>query len=164
MLTFNTGLQWTAGQMDDVAIGAAEGIQLGTKFGFPLWQSMNSLFYLSAQASMNKLSDVGPALQAANNLHNAYRAGTTTASWVLANTLISLHCWDEAKSLLAQTLNEIDKYEDYYCHADLLRLSSLCHIHDGDIELARQKLAVEQGAHGLLPPISQALSDPRLQQ
>ncbi|PXX39891.1 AAA family ATPase [Undibacterium pigrum] len=170
MLTFNTAMCWTAGQIDEVSILAGEGVQLGTQYGFPLWQSMNSLFYLSAQASGGKLKDFTPALQAADNLHNAYRAGTTTASWVLASTLIKLHCWDEARYLLNKTLSEIDKYEDYYCHADLLRLSSLCHMQDGNPELARETLdhalemATAQGAQGLLRAISQTMTVLQLQQ
>jgi len=170
MLTFNTAMCWTAGQMDEVTMLAGEGVQLGTQFGFPLWQSMNSLFYLSAQANGNKLEDIKPALQAAENLHGAYRAGTTTASWVLASTLIKLQCWEEAKSLLEKTLSEIDKYEDYYCHADLLRLSSLCHMQEGDIDLAIEtlekalKMATAQGALGLLDAIRQAIVDSQLLQ
>lgn len=170
MLTFNTAMCWTAGQMDKVAKLAGEGVQLGTQFGFPLWQSMNSLFYLSAQANGNKLKDIMPALQAAENLHSAYRAGTTTASWVLANTLIRLQCWDEARSLLDKTLSEIDKYEDYYCHADLLRLSSLCFMQEGDIGLASETLeqalqmATAQGALGLFDAIRQAMADCQLLQ
>ncbi len=170
MLTFNTAMCWTAGQRDEAAKLAGEGVQLGTQFGFPLWQSMNSLFYLSAQANGNKLKDIMPALEAAENLHSAYRAGTTTASWVLASTLIKLQCWDEAKSLLDKTLSEIDKYEDYYCHADLLRLSSLCLMQEGDIGLASETLeqalqmATAQGAVGLFDAIRQAMADCQLLQ
>ncbi len=170
MLTFNTALCWTAGQMEEAAKLAGEGVQLGTQFGFPLWQSMNSLFYLSAQANGNKLRDIRPALQASENLHSAYRAGTTTASWVLASTLIRLQCWGEAKSLLDKTLDEIDKYEDYYCHADLLRLRSLCHMHEGDIGLATEileqalQMATAQGAVGLFDAIRQAMKDCQLLQ
>ncbi|MCH8621377.1 AAA family ATPase [Undibacterium sp. TS12] len=165
MLTFNAALHWTKGQVDQVMVCSGEGVALGTQFGFPLWQSMNSLFYLSAQASRNDLQDAAPALQAADALHGAYRAGTTTASWVLASTLVSLNRWSEAKSLLLQTLADIDRYEDYYCHSDLLRLQGLCQIHEGELELARQTLqhalqmAETQGALGLIPRIRQSLNE-----
>ena len=163
MLTFAAGLCWSDECPDDSAALAAEGVHLGTQFGFPLWQSMNSLFYLAAQARNQQLTDPGPALEAAENLKDAYRAGTTTARWVLSDTLIHLGCQEEAKVLLEQSIRDIDMYEDYYCHADLLRLYSICLSQQGrgsdalDALRQGQAIADTQGALGVLRKIDLAI-------
>ncbi|MFZ6771359.1 AAA family ATPase [Undibacterium sp. SXout7W] len=163
MLTFAAGVCWTDERSDDSALLAAEGVQLGTQFGFPLWQSMNSLFYLSAQARKQQLTDPRPALDAAESLRDAYRAGTTTARWVLSDTLVHLGCWEQAQALLEQSIRDIDVYEDYYCHADLLRLYSMCLVQQGQVSEALQALrqgleiAEHQGALGVIRKITLAI-------
>lgn len=154
MLTFTAAMYWTA--RDDQAVLEHAGLatRLARRHGFPLWHSMNALFSLWARAHQGKLQGIAPALDAVGTLQQAYRSGTSTARWVLADTLLTLRRTDEAAALLRVVTEDVERYQDYYCESAILGLQARCEDTAGRSGTALRRraraLAELQGAHGLL--------------
>jgi len=152
-LSFAAAMSWTDRDMDALTAYATQGAQLGRRHGFPLWQGVNELFLAWAAAQRGELRDTAPLVAAAAQMQQSYQAGTTTARWVMATTLVRLSAWREAEALLRQTLADADAMHDHYCRADLLRLLAACEGRRGrQAELLGEAaaLAGQQGAVGLL--------------
>lgn len=151
-LSFAAAMSWTDRDVDALVAYAAHGAQLGRRHGFPLWQGVNELFLAWAAAHRGELRDTAPLMAAAAQMQQSYQAGTTTARWILATTLVRLSAWREAGALLRQTLAHADAMQDHYCRADLLRLLAACEGRRGrQDDLLREAAAVarQQGAVGL---------------
>lgn len=151
MLSFKAAVHWSAAEPVACLQTAGEGLALAGRHGFPLWQGINGLFCLAAQAQAGELDDAAPLLQAAQTMRQAYQAGTTTARWIVASSLMQLGRQREVEALLEQTLAEALAHGQHYCRADLLQLLAGCRA-DGAEALRHQAtaLAREQGALGLL--------------
>lgn len=152
-LSFAAAMSWTDRDVDALTAYAAQGAQLGRRHGFPLWQGVNELFLAWAAAQRGELRDTAPLMAAAAQMQQSYQAGTTTARWIMATTLVRLSAWREAQALLRQTLADAERMDDHYCRADLLRLLAACEGRRGrHAELLREAAAVarRQGAVALL--------------
>ncbi|MFN3304980.1 MAG: hypothetical protein ACK44A_14855, partial [Roseateles sp.] len=152
-LSFAAAMSWTDRDLDALMGYATQGAQLGRRHGFPLWQGVNELFLAWAAAQRGELRDTAPLRAAAEQMRLSYQAGTTTARWVMATTLVRLCAWREAEALLRQTLADADAMHDHYCRADLLRLLAACEGRRGrQDELLGEAAALvaQQGAVGLM--------------
>ncbi|QPF76108.1 AAA family ATPase [Roseateles sp. DAIF2] len=160
VLSFAAAMRMSMRDVSGVRRHALEGLQLGTRFGFPLWQGTNGLFDLWAQAELGLVSDPGPVLRAAEQMRQAYQAGTATARWIVASALVRLGLHVDALAFIEQALADAEAFEDHYCRADLLLLSGRCLAAQGQAVLARQRrdaaeqLAQAQGARGLLAQLA----------
>ncbi len=156
MLSFQAAMLWSAGAYGACAQVAEEALAQASRHGFALWQGVNGLFGLAARAQSGSLRDVTALLQAAQLMRQAYRAGSTTARWVLARALLCLGQRDETVALLRQTLDEAQAHGQHFCRADLLCLLAQALEQRGEtgpaIALRQQacSLAQAQGALGLL--------------
>lgn len=151
-LSFAAAMSWTDRDVDALTAYAGQGAQLGRRHGFPLWQGVNELFLAWAAAQRGELRDTAPLMAAAAQMQQSYQAGTTTARWIMATTLVRLSAWREAQALLRQTLADAERMDDHYCRVDLLRLLAACEGRRGrHAELLREAaaLAGQQGAAGL---------------
>ncbi|HEY0957224.1 MAG TPA: AAA family ATPase [Roseateles sp.] len=152
-LSFAAAMSWTDRDLDALTAYATQGAQLGRRHGFPLWQGVNELFLAWAAAQRGELRDTASLMAAAEQMRQSYQAGTTTARWVMATTLVRLCAWREAEALLRQTLADAEAMRDHYCRADLLRLLAACEGRRGrQDELLGEAaaLAEQQGAVGLM--------------
>lgn len=152
-LTFAVAMHWCRGSVEDVVRLGSEAHALAKRHGLPLWEGVNGLFLLWAQARMGALTDTGSLFGAAAMMQEAYQAGITTSRWIAIHALVAQGAWDEADSLLAVTIKEADFHEDQYCLADLIWLQGESRMHRGypleaqeywqqALTLARQQKAV----------------------
>lgn len=151
-LSFAAAMSWTDRDVDALRTYAAQGAQLGRRHGFPLWQGVNELFLAWAAAQLGELRDTAPLMTAAAQMQQSYQAGTTTARWIMATTLVRLSAWREAQALLRQTLADAERMDDHYCRADLLRLLAACEGRRGrhaELLAEAAALVAQQGAVGL---------------
>lgn len=168
MLTFAAAMNWTRGRPHPVLRHAGEAQALATRLGYPLWQGMNGLFLAWARVRTGHADAAAQVLQAAEQVDRAYKAGRSTARWILASTLTLLGQHEAARRLLRPALPEAETDEDHYCLPGLLMLLSDCERHAGDWAradaLASQAcaLAREQRALGWLarhaPALARALA------
>ncbi|QLI81192.1 AAA family ATPase [Chitinibacter fontanus] len=158
MLAFASAERWCADDASGCAQHANEGLILARHHGFPLWQGIHGLFSLWSQARKGLLNDLSPVLQAAEQFSQAYRAGSTTACWVMASILYQLNRQHELSHLLAQMRFGIAKYGDEYCLSEVLMYEAhltddrlaITQLHNDALNLARL-----QGAFGLLKRLQQ---------
>lgn len=156
MLTFAAAMNWTRGRPHPVLRHAGEAQALAARLGYPLWQGMNGLFLAWARVRTGHREAAAQVLQAAEQADRAYKAGRSTARWILASTLALLGQHEAALRLLRPALPEAELDEDHYCRPGLLMLLSDAERHTGDWAradaLASQAcaLAREQGAMGWL--------------
>lgn len=156
MLTFAAAMNWTRGRPHPVLRHAGEAQALAARLGYPLWQGMNGLFLAWARVRTGHREAASQVLQAAEQVDRAYKAGRSTARWILASTLALLGQHEPALRLLRPALPEAELDEDHYCRPGLLMLLSDAERHTGDWAraeaLASQActLAREQGAIGWL--------------
>ncbi|MDT8999390.1 AAA family ATPase [Paucibacter sp. APW11] len=166
MLSFAAAMSWTAGDEASLRRHAGEGLALARRHGFALWQGINGLFMAWAAQRQGEPGAIEAALRAAEQMHEAYQAGRTTARWVLAASLIRLcasAAADELPALLAQSQALLQQAladalvdEDHYCRPALLMLLSECERRRGDWQAAAQladeacAMARSQGAAGWL--------------
>lgn len=168
MLTFAAAMNWTRGRPQPVLSHAGEAQALAIRLGYPLWQGMNGLFLAWARVRTGHLEAATQVLEAAEQAAQAYKAGRSTARWILASTLALLKKHGPARQLLRQALPDAEADEDHYCRPGLLMLLSDAERQLGDWAqaevLASQacSLAREQGAVGWLarhaPAMAQALT------
>lgn len=155
-LTLATAMHWCRGDVGKVAALAGESLALAKQYGFPLWEGIDGLFLLWAQASSGNMNDTGHLFAAASLLHKAIPGRTTTARWVAVHALLTCGEWDEAEKLLDVALREVEFQEEQYCLADLLQIKGKCLERRGETcaaqEIRRRAagLAGEQAAQGLL--------------
>lgn len=156
-LTFAAALHWCRG--DEVAVRrlSGEASALSRQHGFPLWESVNTLFLLWVAARQQRLPDTAPLFEAAASMQSAYGAGITTSRWIAIHALLARGgAWTVAESLLDTTIAEADEHEDQYCLADLLWQKAACLRHQGAVAEAQRyrrrarALARKQQALGLL--------------
>lgn len=150
---------------------AGEALALATRLGYPLWQGMNGLFLAWARVRTGHAEVAAQVLQAAEQADRAYKAGRSTARWILASTLELLKQHELALKLLHQALPDALEDEDHYCRPGLLMLLSDCERRAGDWSRAQAlaseacALAREQGAVGWLtrhaPALAQELARER---
>ena len=171
MLTFAAAMNWTRGRPHPVLRHAGEALALATRLGYPLWQGMNGLFLAWARVRTGHAEVAAQVLQAAEQADRAYKAGRSTARWILASTLELLKQHELALKLLHQALPDALEDEDHYCRPGLLMLLSDCERRAGDWSRAQTlaseacALAREQGAVGWLarhaPALAQELTRER---
>lgn len=164
MLTFAAAMNWTRGRPQAVLRHAGEALALATRLGFPLWQGMNGLFLSWARVRTGHVELAAQVIQAAEQADRAYKAGRSTARWILASTLELLRQHELALKLLHQALPEALTDEDHYCRPGLLMLLSDCERRAGDWGRAQVlaseacALAREQGSMGWLARHAPALA------
>ena len=155
-LTFAVAMHWCRGSVEDVVRFGSEALALAKKYGFPLWEGVNSLFLLWAQARSGGLSDTTPLFAAAKMMQEAYQAGITTSRWIAVHALMEQEAYREAEELLDVTIREAGDNEDQYCLADLFWIKARCFAlrgQDGQAlmyEVQARELAKMQQAKGLL--------------
>lgn len=155
-LTFAVGIHWFRGAVAEMVALASESLAIARQYGFPLWEGVDGLFLLCAQAMTGSMADARPLFAAAELMQQSYQAGITTSRWIAVRALAAQGEWGEAEKLLDLTIREADQHEDQYCVADLIWLKGECLAERGDEAAARRqfaaarKLATGQGALGLL--------------
>lgn len=155
-LAFGAAMHWCRGAVEDVVRLSGEARTLAQSHGLPLWDSVNSLFLLWAQAATGELHDARPLFEAAGQMQQAYRAGITTSRWIAVHALLTQQARATAEPLLDLALREADANEDQYCLADLMWQKGECRLADGALQETRQwwqqalALAGGQRAGGLL--------------
>lgn len=122
MLTFAVGVAWCLDDVDEVRRLGGEALALSSRYGLPLWESVNRLFLLWAQARSGGQADAETLLGAAEMMRTAYQAGITTSRWIVIRALRAQGVGDKAEALADLTIHEADLNEDQYCLADLLWL------------------------------------------
>lgn len=157
-LTFASAVHWSL--EDDAAVRrlSSEALGLSRQHGFPLWESVNSLFLLWVLARQKQLNDTTPLFEAAIAMRRAYAAGITTSRWIALHALLAHggEAANEAESLVDLTITEADDNEDQYCLADLLWQKAVCLQRRGEHSEAKKfrrrarDLARKQKALGLL--------------
>lgn len=154
MLTFAAGVRWYALDPQGVLEIAQEALLLSQRHGFPLWRNANVLFASWAQARLGSLQDSTVVRNAIEGLKQAYRSGTATARWIVADTLCELGQFENARDLLILTLQDVKHYDDRYCEPALLNMLARCHDTlgaDGDkLRRQAQRIARKQNAVCLL--------------
>lgn len=165
MMTFAVAVHWCRGDLDKVAALGNEALALARRYAFPLWEGVNLLFLLSAQAKNKALADTAPLFAAAAQMQQAYQAGITTSRWIAADALMAQGEWEEAEKLLNLAVREADFNEDMYCLPDLLwRMGQCVERRSPDDALAyfsqARGLAQSLRATGLLQRFAQADSAP----
>lgn len=151
-LTFAAALHWCRQDRAEVLRLAGEAHALSARHGFSLWEGVNSLFLLWADAAGDTPTATAALFAAAERMQLAYQAGITTARWIAAHALLAQAERDEAARLLDLAIREADVNEDQYCLADLLWLKAGCLSGAAAEALRAQALALagEQHALGLL--------------
>jgi DNA-binding SARP family transcriptional activator len=155
-LTFSVAMHWCRDDVETVLAQASEGLSLARQYGLPLWESVNSLFLLWAQARLGVLEDNRPLFGAAAQMQLAYQAGITTSRWIAARALVAQAAWSEAEALIDVTIQEAVVNEDEYCIADVVWLKGECLLQREKPREARrhfaraEAMAEQQQALGLL--------------
>ncbi len=152
-LTFAVALHWCRQDRAEVLRLAAEAHALAARHGFSLWEGVNSLFLLWADAAGDTPTASALLFAAAERMRLAYQAGITTSRWIVAHALLAQAASEEAAQLLDLAIREADVNEDQYCLADLLWLKADCSRGEAEATALRQQalaLARSQGAAGLL--------------
>jgi len=152
-LTFAVALHWCRQDRAEVLRLAAEAHALAARHGFSLWEGVNSLFLLWADAAGDTPTASALLFGAAERMRLAYQAGITTSRWIVAHALLAQAASEEAAQLLDLAIREADVNEDQYCLADLLWLKAGCTpnaAHAAALREQAQSLALSQGAAGLL--------------
>jgi DNA-binding SARP family transcriptional activator/tetratricopeptide (TPR) repeat protein len=165
MLTFAAGVRWYALDPQGVLQITQEAQLLSQRHGFPLWRNANVLFSSWAQARLGGLQNDTVVHNAVEGLKQAYRSGTATAQWVVADTLCELGQFESARDLLILTLQDVNQYDDRYCEPALLNMLACCEDTlggDGE-QLRRQarKLSREQNSAHLLSRFGDTPYPPR---
>ncbi|MDD0813886.1 AAA family ATPase [Curvibacter sp. HBC28] len=101
---------------------ALQAYQTAEAEGFGFWLAVAGLLLALAQGSHGQPVDVQPLMAAADTMLAGYRAGTTTALWLLGATLQASGRAAEALPVLEQALLACESYEHRYCRMDLHRL------------------------------------------
>lgn len=126
IMTFAIAVHWCRGALDQVIELGNEALALSRRYAFPLWEGVNLLFLLAAQARSGALTDTAPLFAAAAQMQQAYQAGITTSRWIASDALMAQGEWEEAEKLLNLAIREADFNEDMYCLPDLLWRMGQC--------------------------------------
>jgi len=125
-LTLAVAMHWCRGALGEVIELGSEALTLAQRYGFALWEGVNQLFLLWAQAKSGALADAGALFGAAVQMQQAYQAGITTSRWIAADALMVQGAWEQAESLVELSIAEADFNEDLYCLSDLLWRKGEC--------------------------------------
>lgn len=156
-LTFAAGVHWCREDETAVRRLSSEAQALARQHGFPLWESVNTLFLAWVAARERRLADTAALFDAAAAMQTAYDSGVTTARWIAIHALLAHgDAWAQALPLLDATIAEAESNETRYCLSDLLWQKAECLRRQGDLAEARRyrrrarALARKQQALGLL--------------
>lgn len=158
-LSLAAAVHWCLGDTERVLAVSGEACMLSERFGFPLWRGLNRLFVLWARACQGAPGVAAEGLQAAQQMRMAYRAGSTTARWILGSALLQAGETQAAQAELTLALEDARSGLDHFCEPELLRLLALCQLKSGETQAAEcllmeaEPLAVRLGATGLLPAV-----------
>ena len=147
---------WCGGDLGQATQHAAQAFQIAESEGFGFWRAVAGLLLALTQGSAGQPVDLQPISAAADTMLAGYRAGTTTALWLLGATLQACGRSEEALPVLQQALQACEHYEHRYCRMDLWRQQALALQALGQHEAAaaarREAWAQGQalGAHGWL--------------
>ena len=147
-------LAWSADDLPRTAEHAQQALQIADQESFLFWRAVAGLLLNLALARPGQIIDLAPLTRDADTMLAGYRAGTTTALWMAAASVVNSGQYPEALAMLEQALQASEHYEHRFCRMDLWRLRGLSLHALGRADEARQSLdeaariAQEVGALG----------------
>ncbi|MBV8617515.1 MAG: AAA family ATPase [Curvibacter sp.] len=153
---FKALCNWMGGDPLQLAIHAAQALEIADAEGFSFWRAVASLLVAMARAHAGEAIDLAPLAKEADSVLQGYRAAIPTAMWFASQALVASAQPELALQLLEQTLVLSGDGSHAYCMMDLWRLKAeaLASLQRPQESAAAwrhaRQVAMEAGAHGWL--------------
>ena len=115
---------WLEGDTMQLAIHAAQALEIADAEGFTFWRAVAGLLVAMARAHAGEPIDLAPLAKEADSVLQGYRAAITTAMWFANQALVASGQPELALQLLDQTLALCNDSSHAYCMMDLWRLKA----------------------------------------